>query len=295
MMVKVTPAFVQPKRLPNRSKDMRLVIGLAVAAISVSSVCAQDAHEIVRKSVELDQANWLRMKDYTWMAHETERNLDSKGAVKSEKRETWETLVLYGQPHRRLLERDGQPLPPDDQRKEQAKLDKVAAKLEHETPEQRQHRVTEYEKRREKDRDFLREVTDLYDFDMEGDQQVDGHAAWVISATPKPGYQPKHGDAKPLLKIRGKIWIDKAEYQWVRLEAETTDTISYGLFIARLNPGAKLVFEQTRVNDEIWLPKRESVSGSGRLGLLKKISMQQELVWSDYRKFQVESKVVATQ
>jgi hypothetical protein len=294
-MVKVTRAFVQPKRWPNRSKDMRLVIGLAVAAISVSSVCAEDAREIVRKSVELDQANWLRMKDYTWLAHETERNLDSKGAVKSEKRETWETLVLYGQPHRRILERDGKPLPPDEQRKEQAKLDKLAAKLENETAEQRQRRVTEYEKRREKDRDFLREVTDLYDFHLEGEQQVDGHAAWVISATPKSGYQPKHGDAKPLLKIRGKIWIDKAEYQWVRLEAETTGTISYGLFIARLNPGAKLVFEQTRVNDEIWLPKRESVSGSGRLGLLKKISMQQELIWSDYRKFQVESKVVSTQ
>src|ERR1700692_1450010 len=148
---------------------MRLIISLAFAAISTSAAGAQDAREIVRKSVELDQANWLRMKDYTWIAHETERNLDSKGAVKSVKTETWETLVLYGQPHRRMLERDGKPLPPDDQRKEQAKLDKVATKLEHETPEQQQRRVTEYQKRREKDRDFLREVTDLYDFHLEGD------------------------------------------------------------------------------------------------------------------------------
>ena len=171
----------------------------------------------------------------------------------------------------------------------------MSAKLQQETPAQRQRRVSEYEKRREKDREFLREITDLYDFQLEGEQQVDSHAAWVISATPKPGYQPRRRDAKPLLKIRGKLWIDKAEYQWVRLEAETTATISYGLFIARLNPGAKLVFEQTRVNDEIWLPKRESVSGSGRLGLVKKIALQQELIWSDYRKFQVESKVLATQ
>ncbi|HXA63550.1 MAG TPA: hypothetical protein VNV82_00295 [Bryobacteraceae bacterium] len=274
---------------------MQLIISLALAAISASIAGAQDAREIVRKSVELDQANWLRMKDYTWIAHETERDLDSKGTVKSEKTKAWETLVLYGQPHRRMLERDGKPLPPDEQRTEQAKLDKLAAKLQDETPEQRQRRVTDYEKKRQKDRDFLREVTDLYDFHLEGDQEVDGHAAWVISATPKPGYQPKRGDAKPLRKIRGKIWIDKAEYQWVRLEAETTDTISFGLFIARLNPGAKLVFEQTRVNDEIWLPKRESVTGSGRLGLVKKIALQQELVWSNYRKFQVESKVIPTQ
>ena len=263
--------------------------------ISIANLCAQDAREIVRKSVELDQVNWLRMKDYTWIAHQTARNLDSKGAVKSENTESWETLVLSGEPHRRMLDRDGEPLPPDEQRKEQAKLDKLAAKLERETPEQRQRRVIEYEKRREKDREFLREITDLYDFHLDGEQEVDGHAAWVISAAPKPGYQPKNHDAKPLLKIRGKIWVDKSEYQWVRLEAETTGTISYGLFIARLNPGAKLVFEQTRINDEIWLPKREFVSGSGRLGLLKRIALQQELVWSNYRKFQVESKVVATQ
>ena len=290
----VALAFLEPKCFPNRCKRMRLNL-LVVAGISVAQLYAQDAREIVRKSVQLDQMNWLRMKDYTWIAKETERTLDSKGAAKSEKTQTWETLILYGEPHRRMLERDGKPLAFEEQRKEQAKLDKVAAKLEHETPEQRERRLTQYEKRREKDREFLREITDLYDFHLEGDQQVDGHDAWVITATPKAGYQPKHRDAKPLLKIRGKLWVDKAEYQWVRLEAETTDTISFGLFIARLNPGAKLVFEQTRVNNEVWLPKRESVSGSGRLGLVKKIAMEQELIWSNYRKFQVESKVVANQ
>jgi hypothetical protein len=91
------------------------------------------------------------------------------------------------------------------------------------------------------------------------------------------------------------LWIDKTEYQWVRLEAETTGTISYGLFLARLNPGAKLIFEQTRVNDEIWLPRREFMRGSGRLGLVKKVAMEEELTWSNYRKFQVESKVVSGQ
>ena len=67
---------------------MRLI---ALALISAATLCAQDAREIVRKSVELDQVNWFRMKDYTWIAQETERNVDSRGGVKSEKTETWET------------------------------------------------------------------------------------------------------------------------------------------------------------------------------------------------------------
>jgi hypothetical protein len=274
---------------------MRHLAVLALAGLFASKLPAQDAREIVRKSVELDQANWLRMKDYTWIAKETDRSLDSKGDVKSEDSSKWETVVLYGEPHRRMLERNGKPLTSEEQRKEQQKLDKAVAKLQNESDAQRQHRLEEQEKQREKDRDFLNEVTDLYDLRLEGSDKIDGLDVWVISATPKPGYQPKRRDARPLLKIKGKIWIDKAEYQWVRIEAETTDTISFGLFLARLNPGAKLLFEQTRINDEIWLPKFERVSGSGRLGLVKKIALEQDLTWSDYRKFQVDSKIVATQ
>ena len=273
---------------------MRLITCVAVACVCVAALQAQDAREIVRKSIGLDQVNWLRMKDYTWIARETERHLDSNGQVKSESTKAWETIILYGEPHRRTIERDGKPLSADEQRKEQAKLDKSVVKLERETSEQRQRRLAGYDQRRAKEREFLREIPDLYDFRLEGEEKIDGHDVWAIRATPKTGYRPQRREAKPLQKIKGKLWIDKAEYQFVRLEAETTDTISYGLFVARLNPGAKLVFEQTRVNDEVWLPKREFVSGSGRLGLLKKIAMTQEIQWSNYRKFQVESKVVAT-
>ncbi len=271
------------------------LLTLASLAAGAAFVFAEDAREIVRRSVELDQANWLRMRDYTWIARETERALDSKGQVKSEKTDSWETVILFGEPHRRMLERDGQPLSAADERKEQAKLDRVVAKLGSESDEQRRRRMEKYEKERAKDREFLREVVDLYDFGIEDETSVDGRGVWVITATPRPGYQAKHREAKALLKIRGKLWIDQSEYQWVRIEAETTDTISFGLFIARLNPGARLVFEQARVNDEIWLPKREVVRGSARLGLIKRIALEQETTWNNYRKFQVDSKIIATQ
>jgi hypothetical protein len=267
----------------------------AVLLLAGSTLLGQDAREIVKRSVELDQSNWQRMKDYTWIARQTDRDLDSNGRVKSEKTDEWETVVVYGEPHRRMLQRDGKPLSASDQRKEQAKLDQAVAKRERETPEQRAHREAEFEKEREKDREFLREVPDLFDFKLLGEEKIDGHDVWVISATPKPDAQPKHGDAKPLLKVQAKVWIDKAEYQWVRLEAETTATISFGLFLARLSPGAKLEFEQTRVNDEVWLPKRELVRGAARLGLVKKLAGEEEVTWNNYRKFQVDSKVVAAQ
>jgi hypothetical protein len=273
---------------------MRLILTLCVANICIAGESAQDARAIVNKSVELDQTNWLRMKDYTWIARETVHTLDSKGQAKSTQSKAWETVILFGEPHRRMLERDGHPLPPADQRKEQEKLDKAVAKLQKETPEQNQRRLAEHEKDRQKDREFLREIPDLYDFRLEGEDRLDGHEVWVIDATPRASYQPKSRDARELQKVQGKLWIDKAEYQWVRLEAETTATITFGWFLVRLNPGAKLVFEQTRVNDEVWLPKREAVTAAARLGLVKKEALDYELTWNNYRKFQVDSKVVAT-
>jgi len=265
---------------------------LALAACGAVSAFSQEAREIVRKSVELDQANWLRMADYTWFAHSRERHFDSRNRVASEHEEGWETIILGGEPYRRTLERDNQPLPAEEERKEQAKLDRAVERLDKETPEQKQRRLAEYDKQRRREREFLLEVPDAFDFRLDGDETVDGQNVWMISGVPKPEYHAKTRDGRALLKIRGKLWIEKAGYQWVRLEAQTTATISFGLFLARLNPGASLVFEQTRVNNEVWLPKREWLSGSGRIGLLKRVAEDQEITWSHYRKFQVDSKIV---
>jgi hypothetical protein len=269
-----------------------MVKGGVLALGCVLAAFGQDAREIVRKSVEVDQSNWLRMADYTWIARSRERHFDSQNHVTSAHEEGWETLVLDGEPYRRMLERDDRPLPADQLQKEQAKLDKAVARLQSESAQQKQGRLAEYEKERRGERAFLLEIPDAYDFRLEGDQKLDGQDVWVISGEPKPGYHARSRDGRALLKIRGKMWIEKAGYQWVRLEAQTTATISFGLFLARLNPGAQLEFEQTRVNEEVWLPKREYVKGSGRIGLVKRIALDNEVTWNNYRKFRVESKVV---
>jgi hypothetical protein len=116
---------------------------------------------------------------------------------------------------------------------------------------------------------------------------------WVVSGAPRPSAQPKSHDAKLLLKVRGRMWIDKATYQWVKVEAETTATISWGVFLARLAPGGRMIFEQTPVNPELWLPKRLFLSGNGRVALLKHLIEDQEIQWRNYKKFSVESKIVS--
>ena len=260
--------------------------------LTVAGAWAQDPHELVRRSIARDQLDWVRMKDYTWQAHSTEKHLDSHGKVVSTKRETWETLMLDGQPYRRTLERDGKPLSPEEQRSEQKRLDRETRRLSSETPAEKQRRLEEAEKRRRREFAFLSEIPELFDLLLDGETTVDGRSVWVVSGAPRPGAKAKSGDAKMLLKLRGRMWIDKATYQWARVEAETTDTISWGLFLARLNSGAKMIFEKTEVNSELWFPKRLLLNGSGRVGLIKRLARDEEIEWSNYRKFSVDSKMV---
>jgi len=272
---------------------MRVSGKLLLLFLLAAVAWAEDPTELVRRSIAQDQLDWVHMKDYTWQAASVERHFDSHGKVESTKREKWETLILDGQPCRRMLERDGKPLSPQEQSYEQKKLDDTARKLSAESSAEKQRRLQDAEKRRKREFAFLSEIPDLFTLRLEGESTVDGRPVWVVSGTPRHGAQPKSRDARMLLKIRGRMWIDKATYQWVRVEAETIDTISWGLFLARLNAGAKLTFEQTEVNADTWLPKRLFVAGSGRIGLIKRLAEDQELQWTNYRRFSVDSRVVA--
>jgi len=50
--------------------------------------------------------------------------------------------------------------------------------------------------------------------------------------------------------------------------------------------------EQVRVNDEVWLPRRMKISLAARVGLIKKLNMEQDLTFRNFRKFQSDSKVI---
>jgi len=99
---------------------------------------------------------------------------------------------------------------------------------------------------------------------------------------------------KFLSKIHGKIWIDKVELEWIRVDAETIDTVSLGLVLFRLNKGASLQFEQARINDEIWLPRHIHVMGTGRVALLVSGGNSADIRYDNYKKFSADSRIVST-
>jgi hypothetical protein len=246
---------------------------------------AIDAREIVRRSVETDHRNREKARNYTCQHRVVEKELDKSGKPKSTKTQTFDVTFYYDEEYSRLVQKDDKQLTPEEQKKADEQLNKFLEKRRNESEDSRKKRLAKPEKVRQEERAFLRDVVNAYDFKLAGEEQVDGFDAWVIEAIPRKGFHPTQPHADILSKVRGRLWIEKKEYNWVKAEAEVVDTISFGLFLARVHPGTKLSFEQMHVNDEVWLVRKFSIYASARLALFKNAAIEQEDTFSNYRKF----------
>jgi len=261
-------------------------------AVFPALLAAQDAREIVRRSLELDRKNLEAARNYTYLERQLERQFDGSGKVKQQTLRTWDVTVQEGSPYRRLVARNDQPLSAEEQEREQQKLEHSIDDRRKETKEQRDRRIADWERRRQKQREPLRELADAFDFRISGEEALNGGEAWVIDGTPHAGYKPKTTAGAVLPKMKARFWIDKHDYQWIRMEAETLDTVTFGAFLIRIAKGAHIVMEQSHINNEVWLPKRIALEGSARLFLVKGLHTQLDFTYSQYRKFQTDSRVV---
>lgn len=269
----------------------RLLRLSALLALAAGFSFAQDATDIVRRSLEIDSTNWQQAKDYTYQERTEQHEYDKKGNLRSSKSETRDVLILYGRPYRRLIARNDQALSPAEEKKEQQRLESESARRQREPASEK----ARFEKRRADERKFLAELPAVYQFRLVGQEQFDGRPVYVVQAEPTPGYRPHDRRTNIMTKMRGTLWIDKADYHWVKVDAETTDGLSFGLFLFRLAPGAHMIFEQTRINSEVWLPQRAQVKAAGRIGLVKAMRLDVDIAYRNYRKFQADSRIITTQ
>ena len=276
------------ERVSLQTRALLLILASAIALPGQT-----DAREVIRRAVAADERNWKVARNYTFSERVNLRYLDAQGRVKSQEIGIHEVLLLDGSPYRRLVARDDCPLPPAEETKEQEKLARSIAERRDQTAAQRAERVAEYDRRPEWQRETWRELPEAFDFRLAGEEVWDGHGLYVIEAKPRQGYQPPSRTAKVLPHLRGKLWVDKQDYHLVKAEVEVVDAISVGLFLVRVAKGSRVAFEQTRVNDEVWLPRQVRAFVSIRLGLLKVLRIEQEISYSKCHEVQTDSPIIS--
>ncbi len=258
---------------------------------ATGNVAPAQIRELLRRAEEKDLENDKRQRDYTYIEHVERHKLDGHGVVKKVESRTSEILEIYGEPVARLTAKDDKPLPAGEAKKEDEKIQKIIDKRKNESDEDRRKRLEHEEKGREEDRKFVLEIADAFNFRLIGSEVLDGHDTWVLEGEPRPGYEPKQRGAKILSKFKGRVWIDKSEAQWVKLDITAIDTISVGFVLARIHKGTHVLVELTRVNDEVWLPKHVQLHFDARVALFKSYDEDVEQTYRDYKKFRADTKI----
>ena len=235
-----------------------------------------DARQIVRQSVLATERSWQARGQYIYMEHDDDRRLDSLGQVKSESVSLTRMTLVNGIRLEQLIERNGQ-IPSAE---EQKKIDQDIEKHKHETPAEQTERL----RKDQENWSFLRDVVEAFDFSLIGEEAVDGRPAYVLQATPHPGYDARGKYGKIFNKVEGKLWVDKQDFGWIKVDGQVTQSFSMGLFVARVQRGSHIILDQTCVGDAVWVPKRLEVRASARILFLKSLDIDRILIYSDYRR-----------
>lgn len=116
-------------------------------------------------------------------------------------------------------------------------------------------------------------------------ERQNGRDVLVVTFSPRPGAKPETREGKLARLFRGKIFVDEAAAEVVRVEATAVDDISYGLgVIARLHKGATVTLVREQIDGETWLPTSIRFSGDGRAMLFRKLHVDHAIEWFDYRR-----------
>jgi len=261
---------------------LMLAASSAVFAQTVGSFSAQfqnhasvlDARQIVNLSVAATERSWQARDQYTYMERDEDRRLDSLGQVKSENIDLSRIILVNGARFEQLVEHNGHPPSAEEQRKSDEDLDK----LRRETLAERTLRL----RKGEENRSFLDEVLQAFDFQLVGEEVVGGRSAYVLQATPHPGYRAHGKWGKMFSKVEGKLWVDKEDFGWIKVEGQVTQAFSMGLLVARVQRGSHIILEETNAGDGVWVPRHLEVRASARILFLKSLEIDRILTYSDY-------------
>ena len=283
--------------------------GLAESFFEPPADATLDIPALLRDLSKNQEETDKRINDYTFTRKVTERELDDKGVLKKEKVTVYEVYPFagYGWVHK-LVSENGVALTPEREAKEQKRVAEELEKAEREAPRRTEKRERERARRRAKQRakaaksggkeeaeddeddveisTFLRAC----EFLSPRRERFRDRDVIVFDFRPRAGFSPSNRGESLVSKLSGVIWVDPTERQVMRLEARLVESFKMGGgLLASVKPGSAFLFEQTRLEEGIWLPRYSQVNASARVMLFKGLSINETNEYSDFKRFSTKT------
>ena len=251
---------------------------IPLAVFAVATTCAgptmPDANAYVRHLVGGQRQQEEALSRYTYDVTESREELAAQGRAVRRRTRSYEVYQVKGRPVRRLVARDGQPLPPEERQRVDQRARELAQAI------RSGQTVGEQPGLR------LSRVLERYDFRFFGREAVDERCTLVFDFAPLPGDFKLERDFV-LKKLAGRLWVDEAEQAVVRLDARNTGGVRIALGIGANVSAASLRGEFVRLEPGVWLPRLLLGGAEGRKLLFIGFHVRETLSFSGYRRFEV--------
>ena len=233
-------------------------------------------HEVQAHQRQLDKVR----ESYTYTTLETTQDIDSNGNVTKTESVEQEDFFVNGHVIARTVKKNGRPLSDHDQQKETESVTKLVEKAEKTLPDQPLQGPTI----------SISRVLEIMDVRNPRREQFRGRPTIVFDFIGRKDAKT-HGlveDASK--KLQGTLWIDEADRQVARLEVSFNDNfrVAGGLF-ASVQKGSNFRFDQSPVEEGLWLPTGGEGTMQARVLMVK--NLRQHFVERDYdyKRFRVEA------
>lgn len=263
----------------------KTLIDSPVAANSTASL--PDIPSLMHEVEEHQRHSERLQRDYLY--REVARQQRSNGR-KGETRE-YDVFWLRGVQVHRLVRKDGKELTPDEQRKENERIDKDVTKA------QERKRKADAEGK-ETDSEGREEVTvsrflELGTFSNPRRETLTGRSTIAVDYAGNPNARTRNRLEGVIRDLAGTIWIDEQDRAIVRLEGRFADSFKVGGgLVMSVHKGTTFSMQQIKINNEVWLPSRIEANGAARVLLLLHFEGSVLITESDYRKFKATSTIL---
>src|SRR5246127_1390236 len=232
---------------------------------------------------------------YTGRRATEETQFDGSGKVTKIERQEYTFFYLDGEEISTLVGEDGKPLSEQQQakqneitkkrieevQKEQAKKDEKEKKAKEQGKE---------EKDKDKDEPGIEMFLRACQFVNPRHERFRGQDVLVFDFEGNPEYKPKNIAEHVAQQLAGVVWVDEKQHEVARLEAYFVKDFRFaGGLLANLQKSTRFIFEQTFLNNEVWLPTYEEAHVGVRVLLVKGFKVNEVTRYSDYKRFNVES------
>ena len=184
-----------------------------------------------------------------------------------------------------LIAQDGRPLNAQQRQQEEQRLANYAQNPDELSKKRKQER--EDDERTER---ILRAFPDAFIFEPEGTQKGTaavgrlGEDLVRLKFRPNPAYVPPTRVEQVLTGMQGHLLIDGTERHVAEIDGTLEKDVGFGWgILGHLDRGGRFLVQQAEIGDHQWEITRMELSFTGKILLIKKLSIRSSDVFSDFR------------